>query len=74
MRHPLRYAAGWIRADLVGLTVCKLIDHRQPTPEELDFAQLLADTFGHSAMSDLRRPICGRCGSLLDTPMRGEAR
>lgn len=67
-RRPFRwlaYAISWLRAEGVGMTVCRVVGHRKPSDELEGFRRLLADSFGHPADSEFRRPTCDRCGGFL---------
>jgi hypothetical protein len=75
LRHVVSYSISWLRADFVGLTVCKVLGHKEPR----DAAQLVAfekeldDLFRHRVDPDLRMPICERCGASLAATWSGKA-
>lgn len=65
MRRRLRYIASWMRADLVGYTVCRVIGHRRPSDKLVAFQKRLADAFHNTPDSDARKICCVRCGNPI---------
>lgn len=63
IRHAITYAASWLLADFVGLTVCRMLGHVEPDAELLAFGRRLLDLYGARPDYEFRRPICARCGS-----------
>jgi hypothetical protein len=62
----LRYIWSWLTSDFVGVTVCKVLDHKRPAPEVIRFMRWLADIYNHPPDSEARDLICVRCGGTIE--------
>jgi hypothetical protein len=62
VRRRLRYAWSWVRADGLGLTICKLLGHRPQTEDVVRFSRLLGQIFPKGPDGEI---VCVRCGGLL---------
>jgi hypothetical protein len=60
------YVLSWLRAEGVGMTVCRVLGHRRPSPQVVALQRWLADEFEKPPEHDFRRVTCDRCGAWID--------
>lgn len=71
MKRPywlhLSYIGSWLSADFVGLTVCRLVGHRQVSQEQRETTEAFTRLYRHPPGHPARDLICTRCGAKVGT-------